>query len=380
MQDRDLRATRYAGVFYRMRIKTGDKIYYVNFADADGKRHWRAVGKHSEGMRPAKAAAIRASLNGCAEIPSGASIRQARQRSAYTLGRAVEEYAAHAAANGAFVDRPLGQYALHCKALVHDAILKRFDVEQAEALKHELERSGLAAQSVCHALSFLRRAVHYAMARGLCDRNPFSVRKGGVFQLPKLDNARLRYFTPDEARRLLEELRARSPQLFQMALLSLRTGLRATEIFSLKREDLDAAASILHIRSKGGRREVVYLDSEMLAMLQGIPDTGSEWLFPDQFGKRHTRIPSTFGRVVTQLGMQKSRHSLYRVSFHTFRHTFASWLAQSGTVTLLELMKLMRHRSLVMTQRYAHLIPSELYKKTSIIADALNGAPLSNGD
>ena len=37
------------------------------------------------------------------------------------------------------------------------------------------------------------------------------------------------------------------------------------------------------------------------------------------------------------------------------RHTFASWLAQSGKVTLMELQKLMRHKNITMTMRYAHL-------------------------
>jgi len=45
-----------------------------------------------------------------------------------------------------------------------------------------------------------------------------------------------------------------------------------------------------------------------------------------------------------------------RVVFHTLRHTFASWLAMSGT-DIYTIKELMRHKTLTMTMRYAHLIP-----------------------
>ena len=52
------------------------------------------------------------------------------------------------------------------------------------------------------------------------------------------------------------------------------------------------------------------------------------------------------------------------------RHTFASWLAQSGKVTLMELQKLMRHKNITMTMRYAHLFPDRK-AKSSIIGEML---------
>ena len=53
------------------------------------------------------------------------------------------------------------------------------------------------------------------------------------------------------------------------------------------------------------------------------------------------------------------------------RHTFASWLAQSGKVTLLGLQKLMRHKNITMTMRYAHLFPGQESEKLSIIGEML---------
>jgi integrase len=54
-----------------------------------------------------------------------------------------------------------------------------------------------------------------------------------------------------------------------------------------------------------------------------------------------------------------------KIVFHTCRHTFASWLAIQGT-PLYTIAKLMGHKSISMTERYAHLSPD--HKK-----DAVNG-------
>ncbi len=58
-------------------------------------------------------------------------------------------------------------------------------------------------------------------------------------KIPKIDNKRLRFLSPEEAERLLNELNSRSTQLYEMALVSLRTGARADEIFKLKTGDIN---------------------------------------------------------------------------------------------------------------------------------------------
>ena len=45
---------------------------------------------------------------------------------------------------------------------------------------------------------------------------------------------------------------------------------------------------------------------------------------------------------------------------HDLRHTFASWLVMNGT-PVFEVSILLRHASVQMTERYAHLAPNHLY-------------------
>jgi integrase len=157
-----------------------------------------------------------------------------------------------------------------------------------------------------------------------------------------------------------------------MALLSLRTGLRATEIFKLKGQDVDAHADILYIIAKGGSRAAIRIPADIAAMLREYHRKPGEPLFKTPVaGVSFKQTPLGFSRAVKRLGLApKDGDSLYAVTFHTLRHTFAPWLAQSGNVTLFELKSLMRHQNISMTLRYAHLFPGQESEKLSII-DAL---------
>ncbi len=48
------------------------------------------------------------------------------------------------------------------------------------------------------------------------------------------------------------------------------------------------------------------------------------------------------------------------------RHTFANWLVMEG-VPLFEVSKLLRHSSIQMTERYAHLAPDHLHDAVASI-------------
>jgi len=60
------------------------------------------------------------------------------------------------------------------------------------------------------------------------------------------------------------------------------------------------------------------------------------------------------------------RVGLEGVTFHTLRHTCASWLVMEG-VPLFEVSKLLRHASIQMTERYAHLAPDHLHDAVASI-------------
>lgn len=388
--------TKFEGVFYRVSPKrdpnTGekDRVYCFWYADAEGKGHWKTVGRHSKGIRAPFARSERARF--LAELDAG---RNPAENAKTTVGMAVDAYVAWARNEGKHIDRPKQQYDLHMRSRLHALPIAAVTPGMLSRIKAELERTparlkkpkdkkqlaapgrNLSAQTIAHLFGFLRAAVYRAMATGMWHgQNPVASKRGGPWRMPRVDNARLRFLTPEEANTLLEALAVKSPDLRDMALLSLKTGMRATEIFKLRAQDINQAAGILHVTGKGGIREQVHAPEDIIQMLLERDRVGGEYIFAhrDDLRTPLPRISSTFSRTVKQQGLgHAGDDTRYAVTFHTFRHTFASWLAQSGKVTLLELQQLMRHESIAMTQRYAHLIPGQERKKLSIIDSMLNG-------
>jgi site-specific recombinase XerD len=61
-----------------------------------------------------------------------------------------------------------------------------------------------------------------------------------------------------------------------------------------------------------------------------------------------------------------------KVVFHTLRHTFASWLVQMGR-PLYTVSKLLGHRNIRWTERYAHLDPEVQREATLGLEGILTG-------
>lgn len=231
----------------------------------------------------------------------------------------------------------------------------------------------LAGQTVNNIFSFMRSAINRAGATGMWSGvNPLST-KGGTWKMVKANNERLSFLTREEAKSLLDDLEKRHPQLHDMALLSLRTGLRPTEVFKLRGQDVDGNACGLYIIQKGGKRVFVRVPEDMIRMLQAYTRKPADPI--SQQPRKKTafeKTPACFQTAVRKLNLApEDGDSLYAVTLHTMRYTFASWLAQSGKVTLMELQKLMRHKNTTMTMRYAHLFPGQESEKLSIIGEML---------
>ena len=166
--------------------------------------------------------------------------------------------------------------------------------------------------------------------------------------LPKLNNQRARFLTPDEARALLAEIKRRSKKTWLMAMISLHCGLRFGEIARLCWSDVDFS------RDLPG----------------GLP---SDLLFPSKNGGVLSEVPDTFSRAVDYLGLNRGiTDRRQRIVFHSLRHTYASWLARSGQGQLVIADRL-GHRSLQMSIRYTHLMDKTRKESADAISHIFHG-------
>jgi integrase len=142
-----------------------------------------------------------------------------------------------------------------------------------------------------------------------------------------------------------------------MALLSLHCGLRAGEIFDLKwsNVDLDHIMMIL-MDTKSGKNRTVHLTQKAKEMLENFPKGNpGDFVFTDRDGQKIQDVSNAFMRAVNKLKLNEGvTDRRLKVTFHTLRHTYASWLVQQG-VDLYTVKELMGHSTLAMTERYSHL-------------------------
>ena len=371
-----IRCKRFTGVYYRestRRLHKGkpDRRYWVAYPHpASGKTTWAAIGWASEGVTERYAANEREKLLSGSRSYTPKSAR-------LTVNAAVATYTAWATAEGKHIARETDRYNLHLRDALGSLPLDAVTTQILTTLKSRLLQT-LSDQSVLHCFSFLRRTVNHVIAEGQHNGpNPFRSSRTSKFRMPRVDNASVRFFTPDEARALLAELEARSQQVHDMSLLSLKTGLRATEIFTITGQDVRPGSDVIHFTAKGGQRQNVHAPQNVIEILSGYNRPPGEHVFQSRTGGPITRgISHCFQRAVDKLGLNNGvTDNRMRVRFHTWRHTFASWLAQSGRVTLQELKELMRHERIEMTMRYAHLIPGHQHEKLSIIDTLLTSQP-----
>ena len=229
-----------------------------------------------------------------------------------------------------------------------------FDLER---FKSQSKTRTLSAKSIHHDLCIIRTVFRKAAAWGLYSGpNPTD-----KVAFPKLNNKRLRYLSIDEAHTLLATLRERSPQTADQALLALHCGLRAGEVLDLRWGNLDFKARVIHLLDpKAGESQQAFMTDQVEEMLLSrLPENvrPADFIFPGRDGGRQFKVSDTFVRTVADLGLNDGvDDARERVVFHSLRHTFCSWLALQGT-PLYTIQRLARHKSIAMTERYAHLAP-----------------------
>ena len=99
------------------------------------------------------------------------------------------------------------------------------------------------------------------------------------------------------------------------------------------------------------------MDSTVIALLRQRPrTTGSDFVFTNAAGGRIGWLQHGFRKALRRAGLSD-------LHFHDLRHTFASqWIMAGGDLYVLR--SILGHKSVAMTQRYAHLSPA--YKRAMV--------------
>jgi integrase len=183
--------------------------------------------------------------------------------------------------------------------------------------------------------------------------------------LPFVDNQRQVFLDPPEIFRLFSALSESGNSLLQPVVsMLLLTGARKREVLDSRWETIDLEHgnwTIMH--TKTNRSRTIPIGPDLIELLRSrLKDAnGSPWVFANpETGK-------PFVSIFYAWDAARQRASLPELRMHDLRHSFASFLINSGH-SLYEVQKLLGHRTPSMTQRYAHLSDSSLRSAMSSAA------------
>ncbi|PLP98700.1 tyrosine-type recombinase/integrase [Cupriavidus pauculus] len=173
-------------------------------------------------------------------------------------------------------------------------------------------------------------------------------------ELEAVRNARVRFLTRPEGKRLLKVSRLSSwPKLYLLILMALSTGARKSELMGLRWRDLDlkAAQPAAHVyKTKNGDDRVLPLTEEVVTEVM----RQSRGASPDHLIFCRTGYPDRPFNFTKPWQQALCDARIEDFKFHDLRHTCASWLAQAGK-GLHDIANVLGHRQLDVTRRYAHL-------------------------
>lgn len=237
-----------------------------------------------------------------------------------------------------------------------------FDICPSEIEKYKLIRieEGMSKATVNRELACLKSLFNRAIEDRKVEENP--VCKVKFF---REENKRLVFLEEDEIHKFLD---ACPNYLEPIVVIAIYTGMRRGEILNLKWRDIDIKRELIHVLdTKNGEKKEIPMNDEVKRIFIKTPrHKGSDYIFYNSNGKPYKDIRSAFKKALKKSGVKKEDG----FRFHDLRHTFASHLVMNG-VDLNTVSKLLGHKSIQMTLRYANLSPKHKKRAVDILGKKL---------
>lgn len=238
------------------------------------------------------------------------------------------------------------------------------------ALVARRKRAGMANSSINQELSFVSGALAW-LAENHHVRVPL-INWAGLRLKPF---KKKRWATVEQLKFILENINSQIER--DLCLLLFSCGARLSEIKNLRWSQVALNEATLHLhREKVDNEGTLTLTNDCVAMLTRRyteRDESSSFVF-QSVRRRNQPIyrPRHIDRAIALSGLNDDPilvEKKGKFTIHSLRDSYASVLAQSGNHDLNEIRMILGHTTTTMTQKYAHLIPSEITRKATSTFD-----------
>ena len=241
--------------------------------------------------------------------------------------------------------------------------VESLDRRALEEVVRQMMGEGRSPRSVARAVACFRGFYRFLVISGRRADSP-----AADLRAPRAWKALPKFLSTDEVDRLLDAPDTTRPRgVRDRALIELfyATGLRVSEMVSLRQQDLNLEGGYLTCTGKGRKQRLVPIGDEASAWLTRYLQEGRPALL------KHRSSPKLFvnargGASLTRVGFWKilkehGRHAgLPRtLSPHVLRHSFATHLLERGA-DLRAIQMMLGHSDLSTTQIYTHILDARL--------------------
>jgi integrase len=337
-------------------LKNNDRSYYI-FYKLNGKTIKVHIGKRSEGVTEAFCHQKRNEAINLAKFGEDESIIKTKKKP-ILFDEIAQRFLEYNKIHAKDHTNHLSRYNNHIKSYLGNKSI--FDISYDDILQIQQDKlEKLAPKTVNHILQLIGTIFNYNIRNKYIKNieNPVA----DVKKL-KVSNERLRYLSNEEVQKLYEVVEE-DEQLLLFVKLALQTGGRMSTLINIKKQDIDMENRIISLQDfKNNSFYRGFFNNDVLELLeerlQGLKANEQILLYNTQASNLQTYITKKMQPILNVLYNTNvdSKDRQNRVVIHTLRHTFASHLAINGT-PIYTIQKLMNHRDINMTLRYAKLAP-----------------------
>ncbi len=219
-----------------------------------------------------------------------------------------------------------------------------------------LEKNQFSAATISRNIASLKAFYHYMCKEGMVMEDVAE-----TLHAPKIEKKVPEVLSTDEVVRLLEQPSGNSPkEIRDKAMLELlyATGIRVTELITLKISDINMQMGYIVCRDNGKERIIPFGNAAKNALqhyLEGtrqvmVADAESEYLFTNCSGQPMSR--QGFWKLIKYYARKAGIVS--DITPHTLRHSFAAHLVENGA-DLRSVQEMLGHSDISTTQIYMNM-------------------------